>query len=138
MLTFKYCRFERDNDFLRVFLTNIHIICRSGELNLELSYLVNRYSPRKMRIDFTHVLYFSREAINDLLLVRRNLIARGSSLEIYGMQPSVFSKFHSLRLDRNVFAITPHPDFVANEIPGAGSRDTASDVNTFCCPTSCS
>ncbi len=105
MFHLKHCRFEREDDFLVIFLTKQNVICSPGELELELLYLVKRYRPRHVSIDFSQVGYCSREAINDLLTTRRHILAGGAELQIRAMAPRVRTKFRSLRLDGHVFDI---------------------------------
>lgn len=113
MVSFKYCRFEREKDSLVIYLTNPALVCQCGELDLEIRYLVERYSPRQVLIDFSRVGYCSREAINDLLLARRRILSRGGEMQIQKMSPQVRDRFRSLRLDGHIFQIANQDEEVA-------------------------
>ena len=105
MVSFRFCRYERNKDQLVIYLTNHNVVCQCGELNLELRYLIDRYSPRQVLIDFSNVAYCSREAINDLLCARRRVMSRDGEMKIRNMCTQVRTKFRNLRLDGHVFEI---------------------------------
>lgn len=106
----KFCRFERKERELTIHIAARSVTPSPGELSWEMIYLVDRFRPDRVALDFSQVLYFSTEGINELLKTRKHVLSKGASLKIVGMHKSVRAKFRALRLDGHVFDIAPTPD----------------------------
>jgi anti-anti-sigma factor len=78
-----------------------------AELQKQLLEFVEKHEPKKMLVDFSHVMYCSTALTNTLLMAQKRVEAAGGVMKLFGLSDVVHETLDRLKLADSFFSIHP-------------------------------